>query len=91
MSSIQKTASFSFDNLIQKSMFFDFDNLIVDKKKSSLLNLIKNAQEFDPQCRQIFNQFCEMSERKSSFNLTENNVLKKTDHVFMSQQKTIQN
>jgi len=49
----------SFDNLIQKTVSFDnftrkttfFDNLNVREKKFSILNLIKDTQEFNLQCR----------------------------------------
>jgi len=48
-----------FDVFIRKIMFFDnfikkftfFDNLNVKEKKLSILNLIKNVQEFDLLCR----------------------------------------
>ena len=86
-----------FDIFIKKIMFFDnfirestfFDNLNIKKKKSSILNLIKNIQEFDSLCRQISNQFCEKSEENLSFVLIRNEILKKMNHVFVSEQKTI--
>ena len=76
-----------FDNFIRESTFFD--NLNIKKKKSSILNLIKNIQEFDSLCRQISNQFCEKSEENLSFVLIRNEILKKMNHVFVSEQKTI--
>ena len=44
---IRKTVFF--DNFIKKSTFFD--NLNAREKKSSILNLIKNVQEFDSLCK----------------------------------------
>ena len=43
-----------FDDFIKKSTFFD--NFNARKKKLSIFNLIKNIQEFDLLCRQIFSQ-----------------------------------
>src|SRR5947207_10577515 len=42
------------DHLIKKTTLSS--SLNVCKKKSSILNLIKDTQEFDPQCRQICSQ-----------------------------------
>ena len=47
----QKTVFF--DNFIKKSTFFD--NLNAREKKLSILNLIKNIQEFDLLYKQIYN------------------------------------
>src|SRR5437762_5473070 len=60
------------------------------KNKSSILSLIKEAQEFNSLCRQISSQLHEKSERNISFALIRNEILRKMNHVFMSQQKTIQ-
>jgi hypothetical protein len=82
-----------FNNLIQETAFFDsfikkitfFDNLNVREKKFSILNLIKNIQEFDLLCRQISSQLCKKLERNFSFILIENEILIKTNYVFVSQ------
>src|SRR5437667_3916739 len=84
----QKTAS-SFSSLTQKSTS-SFNSLIIDKKKSSILDLIKDIQEFDLQCRQISSQLHEKSEENSSFALIRNEILRKMNYVFIFQQKTIQ-
>src|SRR5206468_108467 len=65
-------------------------NIDVRKKKSSILSLIKNVQEFNLLCKQISSQLCEKSERNFSFALIRNKILRKMNHVFVSQQKTIQ-
>ena len=59
-------------NLSQKIMFLSiftestiYNSLNVNKKKLSILNLIKNIQEFNLQYRQIFNQLCEKLKKKS--------------------------
>jgi len=52
-----------FDSFIRKTIFFNnfikestfFDNLNIKKKKFNIFNLIKNTQEFNLLCRQIFN------------------------------------
>ena len=62
----------------------------VKEKKSSILSLIKEAQEFNLLCKQISSQLCEKSERNFSFALIRNKILRKMNHVFVSQQKTIQ-
>ena len=67
-----------------------FDNLNIRKKKLSILNLIKNVQEFNLLCRQIFSQLCEKSEKNLLFILIKNEILRKMNHVFVSQQKIIQ-
>ena len=91
----QKTAFFDvfireiafFDSLIKKSTFFD--NLNAREKKLSILNLIKNAQEFDLLCRQISSQFCRKLQENFLFVLIKNEILKKMNHVFVSKQKII--
>ena len=64
-----------------------FTSIVEDK--SSILSLIKEAQEFDLLCRQISSQLCEKSEKNLSFALHKNEILRKTDHVFVSHQKMI--
>ena len=56
-----------------------------------ILSLIKNVQKFDLQCRQISSQLHRKSEENFSFALHENEILKKTDHVFVSHQEMIWN
>ena len=93
----QKTAFFdvfirktvSFDSLIKEFTFFD--SLNTREKKLSILNLIKNTQEFNLLCKQISNQFHEKSEENFSFVLIRNKILKKVNCVFVSEQKTSQN
>ena len=72
----------SFNNFIKESTFFD--NFNIREKKSSILNLIKNAQKFDLLCKQISSQFHEKLKENFSFILHENEILRKTDHVFVS-------
>ena len=83
--SFRKTTSF--DSLIRKST--SFNSLNVRKKKLSILNLIKDIQEFDLQCRQISSQLCEKLKENFLFTLTKNEILRKMNYVFMSQQKMI--
>ena len=73
-------------SILNKSELNDLD---VVKNKSSILSLIKEAQEFDLLCRQISNQLCRKSERNFSFALIRNEILKKMNCVFVSQQKII--
>ena len=61
----------------------------ISKKNMTILNLIKNIQEFDLLCRQISSQFCRKSERNFSFALIRNEILRKMNCVFISQQKII--
>src|SRR5437667_4490783 len=51
------------------------------KNKSSILSLIKEAQEFDLLCKQISSQLCEKLKRNISFALTKNEILRKINHV----------
>jgi len=83
----QKTVSSSI--FISEST--SYNSLNFSKKNTTILSLIKNTQEFDLQCRQISSQLHEKSEKNLSFVLHENEILKKTDHVYISHQKTIQN
>src|SRR5436190_198032 len=57
-----------------------FINIV--KNKSSILNLIKKAQEFDLLCKQIFSQLCRKLKRNFSFALIRNRILKKINCVF---------
>jgi hypothetical protein len=79
--SLSISASFETESL---SLFIS-----IVKNKSSVLSLIKEAQEFDSLCRQISNQLHRKSERNISFALIRDEILKKTNCVFVSQQKTI--
>src|SRR5436190_20930390 len=72
-----------FNNLSQKIMFSDifiseftsYNSLNFSKKNTTILNLIKNIQEFNSQCKQIFNQLYEKSEENFSFVLHKNEIL----------------
>ena len=85
------------NNFNQKIVFSDifisestsYNSFNFSKKNTTILNLIKNAQEFNLQCRQISSQLCEKSEKNLSFILHENEILKKTDHVYISHQEMI--
>ena len=68
-----------------------YNNLNFSEKNTIILSLIKNAQEFNSQYKQIFNQLHKKSEENFSFILHEDEILKKTDHVYIFHQKTIQN
>ena len=68
---------------------FELNDLDIMKNKFSILSLIKEVQEFDSLCRQISSQLHKKSEKNFSFALTENEILKKMNHVFVSQQKII--
>jgi hypothetical protein len=57
----------------------------VSEKNMIILSLIKNAQEFDLQCRWIFNQLCEKLKENFSFALHKNKILRKMNHVFVLQ------
>src|SRR6266487_4408271 len=91
LESYRKTNDLDFrktkSSTLNKSELNDLD---VMKNKSSILSLIKDAQEFDSLCRQISSQFHKKSKRNFSFALIENEILRKMNHVFVSQQKTIQ-
>ena len=67
------------------SFFINFETVLsnISAEKKSILNLIKNIQEFDLLCKQISSQFCEKSERNFLFALIENKILKKMNHVFV--------
>ena len=68
----------------------ELNDLDVIKNKSSILSLIKEAQEFDLLCRQISSQLCRKLKRNFSFALIRNKILRKMNYVFVSQQKIIQ-
>ena len=59
------------------------NDLNVVKNKSSILSLIKEAQEFDLLCKQISSQLCRKLKRNFSFTLIKNEILRKMNHVFM--------
>ena len=88
-----------FNSLSQKIVFLSifiseftlYSSLNLSKKNTIILSLIKNIQEFDLQCRWISNQLHEKLKENSSFALHENKILKKTDYIYISHQKTIQN
>src|SRR5438045_9693363 len=46
-----------------------FSTLTMSKEKSSILELIQNAQELDPQCRRISSQLCDLSLEDPSLTL----------------------
>src|SRR5436189_5433567 len=81
----------TFNSLSQKTMFLNifiskstsYNNLNLSEKNTTIFNLIKNAQEFNLQCRQIFNQFHRKLKENLSFVLYRNEILKKMNHVFI--------
>ena len=79
----------SSDIFINESMLYN--SLNFSEKNTIILSLIKNAQKFDLQYRWISSQFHEKSEENLSFVLHENEILKKTDHVYIFHQEMIQN
>ena len=87
----------TFNSFNQKIVFSDifisestlYNSLNFSEKNMIILNLIKNAQEFNSQCKQIFNQLHRKLKENLSFVLHENEILKKMNHVFMLQQKMI--
>src|SRR5436190_19314402 len=89
----------TFNSFSQKTVFLNifisestlYSSLNFSKKNMTILSLIKNIQKFNSQCRQISNQLHKKSEENFSFALHRNKILRKTDHVFVSHQKTIQN
>src|SRR6266487_40757 len=83
----QKTVSLSI--FISEST--SYSSLNFSKKNTTILSLIKDTQEFDLQCRQISSQLHRKSKENLSFILHENEILRKTDHVYISHQETIQN
>ena len=68
-------------NTLNKS---ELNNLSVMKNKSSILSLIKDIQEFNSLCRWISSQLCEKLKRNFSFALTENEILRKMNYIFVS-------
>ncbi len=68
-------------SLIQETI--PFDSLTIGKEKLSILELIRNAQELDSQCRRISSQLCRKPERNSLFALAKNSILRMADHVFV--------
>ena len=66
------------------SEFTSYSSLNFSEKNMIIFSLIKNVQEFDLQCKQISSQLCEKSEKNLSFVLHENEILKKTNHVYIS-------
>jgi len=90
--SFRKTFSLS-QKTVSSDIFTEFmtyNSLNISEKKSSILNLIKDIQEFNLLCRQISNQLYEKSERNLSFTLIKNEILKKMNYIFVLQQKIIQ-
>ena len=75
-------------SLSQKIMSSD---IFINKKNSSILSLIKNAQEFDLQCKWISSQLCRKLKKNLSFVLHRNEILRKANHVYIFHQKMIQN
>ena len=59
------------------------------REEKSILNLIKDAQEFDPLCRRISSQLRGKPERNSPFALAGDGILRKVDRVFVPQQEAI--
>ena len=68
---------------ISVSESITYNSLNFSKKNMTILNLIKNAQEFDSQCKQISSQFCEKLKENLSFVLHENEILRKTNCVYI--------
>ena len=66
--------------------FISFETVFSDisVKEKSILNLIKDIQEFDLLCKQISSQFHRKLKRNSSFALIRNEILRKMNHVFVS-------
>src|SRR6266487_219672 len=81
----QKTMSLSI--FISESTLYSSLNL--SKKNMIILSLIKDAQEFNSQCRQISNQLHEKLKENLSFVLHENEILRKMNHVYISHQEMI--
>ena len=73
--------------LISKSTMYSN----ISEKNMIILNLIKNTQKFNLQCRQIFSQFCRKLKKNLLFVLHRNEILRKMNHVYISHQETIQN
>ena len=68
-----------------------YSSLNFSKKNMTILSLIKNIQEFNSQCRQISSQLHEKLKENLSFILHENEILRKTNCVYISYQETIWN
>ena len=66
-------------------------DIFISEKNLSIFSLIKNTQEFNSQCRQISSQLCEKLKENFSFVLHRDEILKKTNHVYIFHQETIQN
>src|SRR5205823_6710906 len=91
----QKTVSLSILISLETeslNFFTSFETVLlgISAEEKSILNLIKDIQEFDLLCRQISSQLCRKLKRNFSFALVRNEILRKMNHVFVSQQKTIQ-
>ena len=69
---------------IPASESMTYSSLNFSKKNTTILSLIKNAQEFDSQYKQISSQLCRKSEKNLIFVLHENEILKKMNHVYIS-------
>ena len=80
-----------FSNIFIISEFMIYNSLNLSKKNTAILSLIKNIQEFNSQCKWIFNQFCEKLEENFLFVLYRNEILKKMNHVYISYQEIIWN
>jgi len=68
-----------------------YSSLNSSEKNTAILSLIKNVQEFNLQCRWISSQLCEKLKENLSFVLHENEILKKTNCVYISHQEMIWN
>ena len=88
----------SVDCFVKESMLSS--SLNVCKKKSSILNLIKDIQEFDSQCRQICSQLCScisqnfllaltLQHMLQSYSVVENGLLMFAGRVFVPHQEAI--
>ena len=76
---------------ISASEFMMYSSLNFSEKNMTILSLIKDIQEFDLQCRQISSQLHKKLKENLSFVLHRNEILKKTNCVYIFYQKTIQN
>ena len=86
----RKTSNFD-QKIMFSSIFINFEIVFSDifAEKKSILNLIKDIQEFDLLCKWISSQFHRKLKKNSLFALIENEILKKINYVFMFQQKII--
>ena len=73
------------------SEFMSYSSLNFSKKNTTILSLIKNAQEFNLQCRWISSQLHKKLKENLSFVLHENEILKKMNCVYISHQEMIWN